>query len=439
MISPRGNGHLVRRPRAIEPRFGFFLPSFFLFLPRKSNTKKSPQNSFQPHENDISAAAEMTNSRATEWRLPDDERCGEELQREISTIYRPPRSLSQVDELAHENASQLLRDEVEDLKRQLLSEASQRRILERQVLSLKQDLSQQSELYDKNRQLLDMRTTELNGFQSLFTTVDALAVSDVIRMVDILNSEILQTAALVSETETSKSRLVLGRGEHGEEQSMPVLIQGVPCQIDRETRVQASLQARLVAYCSSEIGSWSNQGWIDKLLDEAYRNIEESEPPAVTAKWRALTHSQIKAHVRTEDVSSELLRTIIDTLIDVGCLFFEDMLTMEDTVKRGYWGRLMAIAKMIQKVDRAITEGITSQHLAIRAAQNGQLFRLENHADAYADPGSETSYPSARILCCTDMGIENIQMVAQGDRRERRVDVLLKPKVILQAEFLQSL
>ncbi|KAJ7578254.1 hypothetical protein C8J56DRAFT_797921 [Mycena floridula] len=313
--------------------------------------------------------------------------------------------------------------------------------LSTQVQTLKNDLSRQAELDEKNRRLLDMRTEELKGFQSLLATDDILSPSEVIRMVDTLNSEILQTAAFMAETETFHDDLGLGSIEGIERMvgpGMATLMLEVQAQDDRETIIQTALQTALAGYSAWQINSWSQDPNVSEGLARAYRNISEKEIPTVAAKWRALTHAQFKSHFSTEQIATGLLATATETLIAGRCLLPADRPTAGNALKAKYWGRLMLLSELIQKVDKAVGEEITSKHLIVYTAPFGEFFHPEYHSDVYGDSRTAKNAPLGRILCSTDLGLASIRNIGKGDRRERGFDILLKPKVILESAWKVS-
>jgi hypothetical protein len=132
---------------------------------------------------------------------------------ELSTLRRSlsaTRSDAEVkDEALAELTGELesMKSRLEDL--QMLLESTQRRnqMLEDQV---KQQVEEEQGLKDEARQmkarhaqaaqLLETRTLELRGAEAFLTKADALSGADIIGMLNTLNSEIYQTAALVAES-----------------------------------------------------------------------------------------------------------------------------------------------------------------------------------------------------------------------------------------------
>lgn len=112
-----------------------------------------------------------------------------------------------------------VKSELEELEKLLESTRKQNKILEDQVKQqtekaqlLKDEALQIKTEHAQTVHLLKTRTLELKGAEAFLTKTDALSGADIIRMLNTLNSEIYQTAALVAESFEFKEQKSEGRG-----------------------------------------------------------------------------------------------------------------------------------------------------------------------------------------------------------------------------------
>ena len=190
-----------------------------------------------------------------------------------------------------EVVGKLLRD-LRD-QHQTLGEQIMRRTAE---LEMSRDESRVvKEKYAQALALLDTRTKELRGAEAFLTKADTLSGADVISMLNALNSEIYQTAALVAESfQFQPKKLVQGCDtleEHPEEQgevdmtevyqsatdilgSRMVELLKSSAHHDDPTLVQIAFQAGMAAYSNWIVSAWDFEDPDDeRLLGEIYGRL----------------------------------------------------------------------------------------------------------------------------------------------------------------------
>ncbi|KAG1869952.1 hypothetical protein F4604DRAFT_1583884 [Suillus subluteus] len=285
--------------------------------------------------------------------------------------------------------------------------------------------------------LLNDCTRKLQGAQGFPSKVDTLFKSEVIRLVDELNQEIMQTAAFISDSfdfahkpehrakfkdaNTRTSELIgpamlslLGTVQHKED---PLLI-------------QIALQAAIVEFCRWIIMTWDFDGLeAEQPLTEIYTEVRETESQEVSGRWRALTRSH--AQRVAPDVHSTMVAHINETLVNVmisaGCTKdFKDAYR-EFTIKFGE--RVSNIVRMAVRLNRAMGEEVTSADLWPIHAAAGERFDTESMKDFDEWSGAQ----SGVVLCTTALGLQMSEKVGHEEDAVYKTLILVKPKVALEA------
>ncbi|KAG1747313.1 hypothetical protein EDB19DRAFT_1905479 [Suillus lakei] len=250
-----------------------------------------------------------------------------------------------------EDVHQKLQQDLSSYKQQLLMRETEKKVLRKELQAIQTKVNDQTVLFNDH-------TRKLQGGQGFLSKADTLSGGEVVRLVDGLNQEIMQTAAFISDSfdfvrkpehrdeikETSKrtSELIgpaiLRTVQHGED---PLLI-------------QIALQAATV-----EFGA-------EQPLAEIYNDVQETESQAVSGQWRALTRSHAqKVALQEADVHSTMVAHISETLVIVmiaaGCTKNYEHAYREFTMKFGE--RVSNIVRMAARLNRAMGEEVTSADL----------------------------------------------------------------------------
>lgn len=176
-----------------------------------------------------------------------------------------------------QDANQKLQQDLSSYQQQLLLRESEKKALKNELQALQIKFNDQTTL-------LNDRTRELRGAQAFLSTADTLSGAEVIRLVDELNQEIMQTAAFISdsfdfarkpehrdEIKEASARTgeligpamtsLLGTVQHGED---PLLI-------------QIALQAATVEFSRWIIMTWDFDGLqAEQPLAEIYGDVRET-------------------------------------------------------------------------------------------------------------------------------------------------------------------
>jgi hypothetical protein len=191
-------------------------------------------------------------------------------------------------------------DEVERLKKRLAETergldgmekqnrtlADQTRNLGAQNQKLEVELKNTKAEHRDSIELLRIRTAELKGAQAFLTKADILSGAEVIKLVDALNGEIMQTAAVMAETFTIEEKRKDGESEEmGKVYARAAEIVGYRmAEMLRASEhhedpilVQMGLQTAMVGYSHWVISSWCFESPEDeRMLSEVYARVRET-------------------------------------------------------------------------------------------------------------------------------------------------------------------
>ena len=162
--------------------------------------------------------------------------------------------------------------------------------VETQIQLLGAQLTQVKIEHQQTVQLLDVRTAELKGAQAFLTKADQFSGADVIKLVEDLNGEIMQTAASMAEDlvvagkvngheeepESSEIKDAYGRTEQIVGPRMAELLKTSEHYED-PILIQIAFQANMAAYTHWIVASWCFESPEDEhMLSEIYARVREA-------------------------------------------------------------------------------------------------------------------------------------------------------------------
>ncbi|OJA20124.1 hypothetical protein AZE42_04097 [Rhizopogon vesiculosus] len=339
-----------------------------------------------------------------------------------------------------QDTCQKLQKELSSYQLQLSSYQQQLLVRDNEKKTLRNEMLALQAKFNDQTTLLNDRTRELQGAQAFLSKADTLSGAEVIRLVDELNQEIMQTAAFISdsfdfarrpehqaemkEASSRTSELIgptitslLSAVQHGED---PLLI-------------QVALQAATVEFSRWIIMTWDFDGLqAEQPLAEIYGDVRETESQAISGRWRALTRSHAqKVALQESDLHSTMVAHISDTLVVVmiaaGCTKNHEETYREFTMKFGE--RVSNIVRMAVRLNRAMGEEVTSADLWPTHAAAGEKFDTESMKDFDEGSGAQ----SGVVLCTTALGLQRSEKVGNGESAEYKTMTLAKPRVALEA------
>ncbi|KAK7029534.1 hypothetical protein VNI00_014411 [Paramarasmius palmivorus] len=294
--------------------------------------------------------------------------------------------------------------------------------------------------YEACRQMLELRTKELQGAQEYLHSTRAYSGADLIRLVEALNGEIMQAAASITDVLDIET-IASNRGIAGSHKAikkeislflaeeMMELFRSVEIE-DLDVLIQSALQAALAYQCTFWINTWSP----DKGTDNFLRNIYQRQELSPTAgRWRAITKTHTK-YALIDKIESSMHDHMFDAvvaIIHVAGLSPADK-THEEEITKVIRERILVIANQALQIDRIVGLEMTSEELEVYVCSAGQSFHQESMQDVFERKDGDTD-SECIALCTTDMGLRCKQM--QGS--EEIWQVLLKSKVLLETAFAQ--
>ncbi|PSR77986.1 hypothetical protein PHLCEN_2v7613 [Hermanssonia centrifuga] len=315
------------------------------------------------------------------------------------------------------------------------------------IASLKRELeSVQSQQRDKDA-LLEIRTTELRDAQTLLDRTDVVSHAAAIRMVENLNSEIYQLAALIPDSvkflKARRTETELARAAYrGAETSIGKELVGLLASLhhsDDPICVQIALQTLLTQSATHIITSWDVRlsDRENSLLERIHSEILLNEPAIISAKWRSLTRRYLRQMSPELDVTpsigANILSQITDILLTSGV--YGEAQNIHRNVLQVFGAKVKDIVSQSGRVGKAISEDITSTHFQVIAPYSGDLFSSKSMEDEYGEgrgnQREQLKDSEMRTLCATQVGLMRCDM----RKKDGKVDtiVLLKSKIALES------
>ncbi|KAI0941760.1 hypothetical protein AcW1_003560 [Taiwanofungus camphoratus] len=300
--------------------------------------------------------------------------------------------------------------------------------------------------HSRTRALLETRTLELQDAQQYLTTTSSLSDSDVLRLIEGLNSQIFQTAARIADSVHFDCSLRVQDSAAEDANARvgrligPKMIETLKSFQHRDDPVciQIALQASLVTFSRWIIAAW-DFGYYDELMGSIYMKITKNESQSVSGRWRSITHRSLRSLLLETHVAARLQKYLAEVIADVLLLsgFHEASNQLHDTITDKYGEQIKIIVKGGLDIHRAIAEDIISCDFEPMNILWGQPFDAEKMDDEYSSGESPEGPCSSctAVLCTTQLGLRRIERCvgAANTAQESQVTNLLKPKVALEA------
>ncbi|KAL5525757.1 hypothetical protein ACEPAG_7094 [Sanghuangporus baumii] len=315
------------------------------------------------------------------------------------------------------------------------------------------------------RRVAEERRLEVRSMERFLTKTDRWAGSDLMQAVKDINSEILQFAAAASEAMHPPAANGSGSAAVGSRRNTPSpspapgpsasrrkALERVAARFGSKMRqvlekrdhsqdptiLQYALQAcvcQCIAHAMSSF-CFGSTGKLESHLSKIYSHMHASEPQPTSSRWRALTHSHIRAlspnidQLATNEVTDTCLRGVANVLSAGGAGEVEELLTR---TTQKYRSQLRRIAELANRFAFIIREGTMStdfQPLFVESVREFNPVTMENVYEGY---GSSRG----RVLCTTEVGLQCLTNKGKDGKDfspqtvERRV--VLKPRVVLES------
>lgn len=319
--------------------------------------------------------------------------------------------------------------------------------LTRDIEAAREESSTLRKEYGQIMALLDDRTSELKGAQSFLTTADTFSGTEVLNTLQRLNSEILQHTAFIAESmiESYMPDKVFMKTEEqmaGANRVTGVIggaivhFLGTKKHRDDPILVQIAFQAYF-----AHVLQWITRAWNiggdetqNRLIEEIYEKVRDTEAQAISGRWRALTRANIPRRQcdelqLTSLLTTKLLSGLADILLAAGCNASQAELVTALSSK--FREKVLFLVTLAVRVNKIVGEDVTSGDLEVLTVPPASLFDPANMEDVYNEAASGTG---ARVLCTTDLGLRKRVRISMTGEKEKQwaVTTLLKPKVALE-------
>ncbi|KAI0656116.1 hypothetical protein C8Q70DRAFT_880260, partial [Cubamyces menziesii] len=290
---------------------------------------------------------------------------------------------------------------------------------EGRISQLKHALETAQGELEERRKLLQTRSAELRDAQVFLTAVDDASDSEVVGIVERLNSHIFQAATGIADK--FQGRYVRGQdgplvkpAYHAVEK-LNVFTKNLLSalsQVDHTkdaTLAQTALQATMALYaqhlCTS-CGSCS--GAQSTLFQNIYRSVRESEPQSVAGRWRAITWKHFQSlHPRLDEVQQEACAHLAERIVDILalCGVCGTRVAILNDVIVGFSSPLHDVVKLAFYLEKTITERVISRDLVVVVIQADATFDAAGMVDEWSSPKTVVRASAGSVLCTTQLGM----------------------------------
>ncbi|CAA7260335.1 unnamed protein product [Cyclocybe aegerita] len=333
--------------------------------------------------------------------------------------------------------------ELEDMRRQNRVLAERTKQLSTRGQQLEGELQHTKLERQQATELLEVRTAELKGAQAFLTKADQLSGADVIKLVEVLNADIMQISASMAEDltieekrfdsngkelESDETREAFARTEEIVGARMAELLKSSEHHED-PILIQLAFQAGMTAYTHWIISSWCFENPDDEhMLSEIYARVREAEEQAVSGRWRQLTRTHLQrmlAH-EPEQLAVDMVDVFSNIIVTAGLK--ESPATVHERIMTSFGDRIRMAMKHAQNMNKKIGEGITSCDLEVLYIVPEIPFNPNMMEDAIGSTSITNNHES--VVCTTDLGLARTEKLS-GTIGQWNEAVLLKPKVVL--------
>ncbi|KAI0090872.1 hypothetical protein BDY19DRAFT_992273 [Irpex rosettiformis] len=291
--------------------------------------------------------------------------------------------------------------------------------------------------------LLDTRQLEMDELK-LVAGADTVAEDDVLKLLQKLNSDIVQTARATREIfRLDKSTRANGKAAMEAAGAIEGWVgSALPVLLSTQYRgnavlLQAALQAMAVAFSSWISSSYSFMHEHDQILDETYKYVMNSENQAVLGRWRALTHKYAKQGMPNlvDELTKMFITDVRNLLLVAGSSTFQ----IDTLISRRRDG-FRSIVESAINLRKAIGEDIVSCDFETVLIHPGDVFDGSGMETAYESGSKDSGSGAGKVICTSAMGLRRCKKTKMNGKGENQWDVavLQKPQVVLESAILSG-
>ncbi|KAF9025801.1 hypothetical protein BDZ89DRAFT_1068048 [Hymenopellis radicata] len=332
-------------------------------------------------------------------------------------------------DLEHQN--QDLRRKLHMASRYIQNLKEQTSALDAHYRTARHALETEQALRQDDRRLLDIRAQELQSAQAFLSKADVYSCAEVLHLVQSLNNELFQTAALITDSvlakeDASPSTTLAGKLHGCYDDRILALLRSE----DKDVQacvLQEVIQSVFANVAAESINSWDMDPVRHEMLLYLYKGMQTTNP-AVSGRWRALTRAQNK-YGFSENPEVLHARTIISKVIRI--LRFSGRRMDKEEFKLTFGKNVLDFTTLLTKVDRAMGEGITSQDLSVYLPSPGSAF----DANTMIDENAENVETGLEVALSTKLGLRGTTIIA--DSNAPAEVILGKASVLLYATLAE--
>ena len=325
-----------------------------------------------------------------------------------------------------------------------------------QIEGYKQKLQRVTSNFNHSQALVAARTRELRGVQRFLGTADEFSGADLIRDLEQLNAEIVQLACEMAEMAEAFSE----QKKKGDRQDIEIfetvkktigtrlveLLSRSPKGREARIVIQTAFQAAIVAHAHWILSAWFFEDRKkNEQINEIYDSIRNAgkfpkpsparkllptpriEGQAVAGRWRQLTRSHLQSRLpkQPQDLQPSLVETAANITVLANYATVAEVVVPQ--IRKRFGRRINTIIRLAQSLNKKAGEGVTSCDLEFLHVAPNTAYNPSDMEDGFK-VGFGTEAES--VICTTDLGLLRSEKSSEAEG-QRRVSVLVKPKVVL--------
>ncbi|TFK50902.1 hypothetical protein OE88DRAFT_192677 [Heliocybe sulcata] len=314
--------------------------------------------------------------------------------------------------------------------------------------------------------LLQTKAVELEAAQAFVDTsrMDAVSEDDVTRGIHDLNAKISDTAVVLAgalqyeskhrtpDEEKTPAEKAVTRVKEMLGPSMVKRLRECPDREDAALVIQIAFQGCMVLHCAWIIAAWHFDFDLPKelrLLQDMLDHVRQSEPQAVSGKWRSVTRKHIQSMRHGESYDSVksslvtyLVKRLVDALLVAGCNASKEP-QVHDMIMNVYGDRLDSLIHVALGLNRVVgIDALSCDYEPVWTRPDvpfNPVWMEDIDGQLGVDNLVRDEPTIVRVLCTTSLGLrKKVKGAARQRRRSRnelRSLLVLKPKVALESSL----
>ncbi|KAJ6626637.1 hypothetical protein B0H10DRAFT_1780934 [Mycena sp. CBHHK59/15] len=337
-----------------------------------------------------------------------------------------------------------LRDTERDLEQSTAQKRALEEELEDRVGEARRLMAEKTRLEEEHTETLGILETKTSELEKALTTLQEHVVEDrltdqaVLVMVQALNTEIKETAAVLADSfEFEEKKEQVEIADESEEmievyeRATEILghelvdILRAADHHDDPALVRLAFQGGMIEYARWMSSSWFFEDPEDEqLLADIYQHVRAAHAQHVAGRWRALTHTHVQELIEGEpELGDYFVDAFVNVLLTAG--FRSSSAALHELVGARFADRIATLVRLALGLNKAVGAEVTAFELKTFSVTPGALFDAETMVDVVGD----TATPGEAVLCTCELGLSRAD---KSDGAWTKT-TLLKPRIVLQS------